>query len=30
MPDYQARMEGLARNVAQQKIALVQAVVSRD
>ncbi len=29
MPDYQARMEGLARNVAQQKIALVQAVVSR-
>ena len=28
MPDYQARMEGLARNVAQQKIALVQAVVS--
>ena len=30
MPDFQARMEGLARNVAQQKIALVQAVVSRD
>ena len=30
MPDYQARMEGLARNVAQQRIALVQAVVTRD
>ena len=29
MPDFQARMEGLARNVAQQKIALVQAVAKR-
>jgi SAM-dependent methyltransferase len=29
MPDYQARMEGLARNVAQHKIALVEAVAKR-
>ena len=29
MPDYQARMEGLARNVAQQRIVLVQAVAER-
>ncbi|HEX3974843.1 MAG TPA: class I SAM-dependent methyltransferase [Solirubrobacteraceae bacterium] len=29
MPDYQARMGGLARNVAQQKIVLVQAVAVR-
>ena len=29
MPDFQARMEGLARNVAQHKIALVQAVAKR-
>lgn len=29
MPDYEARMAGLARNVAQQKIVLVQAVAVR-
>jgi SAM-dependent methyltransferase len=29
MPDLEARMTGLARNVAQQKIALVQAVARR-
>ena len=29
MPDYQARMAGLARNVAHQKIALVQALARR-
>jgi len=29
MPDYQARMAGLARNVAQEKIVLVQAVAVR-
>jgi steroid delta-isomerase-like uncharacterized protein len=29
MPDFQARMGGLARNVAQHKIALVQAVARR-
>ena len=29
MPDYEARMAGLARNVAQQKIVLVQAVALR-
>jgi MPBQ/MSBQ methyltransferase len=29
MPDYKARMEGLARNVAQKKIVLVQAIVTR-
>lgn len=29
MPDYEARMAGLARNVAQQKIVLVQAVAAR-
>ena len=30
MPDYQARMAGLARNVAQQNIVLVQAVAVRS
>ncbi len=29
MPDYAARMAGLARNVAQQKIALVQTIAAR-
>ena len=29
MPDYEARMAGLARNVAQQRIELVQAVATR-
>ncbi len=29
MPDYEARMAGLARNVAQQKLVLVQAVAVR-
>lgn len=30
MPDHDARMAGLARNVAQQKIALVQVIASRS
>jgi len=29
MPDFQARMAGLARNVEEQRVALVQAVMSR-
>ncbi len=30
MPDHEARMAGLARNVAQQKIALVQVIAARS
>jgi len=29
MPDFQARMAGLARNVEEQRVALVQAVMRR-
>ena len=30
MPDFEARMTGLARNVAEQRIAIVQAIAQRN